>query len=278
MEPVFVVALLSILFFATHIGLATSRIRSALVARLGESGFGTLFSVVASLLFTVLFLFYAAHRYDGAGGLALGSRLPTLRWALMATIAAGITLMTGSLVGYPDSPYGVLGHNFREPYGLERITRHGFFVGTFLLSASHALLATHLTGTIVFSSLALLSVAGAQHQDEKLLRRGGEAYGKYLAATSMMPFAAIVSGRQRLVWQELPLKALLVGLGLVFALRAIHEQIFAFGGLLVIAAVIAGAGILGLLSSISSRSRRVDKSEPSRVGALAGAGISKKPS
>jgi hypothetical protein len=36
-------------------------------------------------------------------------------------------------------------------------------------------------------------VAGARHQDGKLLLRGGEAYRHYLETTSMVPFAAIVS-------------------------------------------------------------------------------------
>lgn len=259
MEPVLVVALLSFVFLASHIGLETSRIRSTLVARFGESAFVTLFSLAATVLFAMLFLYYAAHRFDGMRGLALG-RLPAVRWTLIVSIAAGITLMGGGLVGYPDSPYNARGHNFREPYGLERVTRHGFFVGNFLLTAPHALLATHLTGTVLFSSLAVLSVAGARHQDERLLRRGGEAYAQYLAATSILPFAAIISGRQRLVWKELPLKGFLIGLGLAVMLRAVHDQIFAFGGLLVIASVIATVGFLALVSWIGSRSRHVSDS------------------
>jgi hypothetical protein len=47
---------------------------------------------------------------------------PSIRWALIAVIAVGITLMGGSLVGYSDSPFSVRAHNFREPYGIERIT------------------------------------------------------------------------------------------------------------------------------------------------------------
>jgi uncharacterized membrane protein len=89
---------------------------------------------------------------------------------LIAVIAVGITLMCASLAGYLDSPFSARAHNFREPYGIERITRHGLFAGTFMLGTAHALLAAHLNGTIVFSSLAVLAVAGARHQDGKLLQ------------------------------------------------------------------------------------------------------------
>jgi NnrU protein len=113
----------------------------------------------------------------------------------------------------------------------------------------------HLNGTIVFSSLAVLAVAGARHQDGKLLQRGGEAYRHYRETTSIVPFAAIISGRQRIAWQELPLRGLIIGLAVTVALRLVHDWIFAHGGLFVIAAVVGGAGILALVSSLRGRSQ-----------------------
>src|SRR5579863_3468825 len=153
MQSTLIVALLSALFVATHIGMATTRTRAWMVSRLGENRFVDLYSVVASAQFGLLVAYYAAHRFDAAAGLSMGAT-PSIRWALVAVIAAGIVLMGGSLAGYPSSPFSVRAHNFREPYGIERITRHGFFVGTFMLGTAHALLASHINGTIVFSSLA----------------------------------------------------------------------------------------------------------------------------
>lgn len=263
MQPTLIIALLSALFVATHIGMATARPRAWMVSRFGENLFVTIYSAVASVQFGLLLAYYAAHRFDGAAGLSLGAT-PSIRWVLIAVIAVGITLMGGSLVSYPDSPFGVLGHNFREPYGIERITRHAFFAGTFMLVTAHALLASHLNGTIVFSSLAILAVAGARHQDTKLLRRGGEAYRHYLETTSMVPFAAIVSGRQRIAWEELPVTGLIIALAAAVALRLVHDWIFAHGGLFVIAAVVGGAGILGLLNSLRHRSQshQTPRAEP----------------
>ena len=254
MEPTVIIALLSALLVATHIGMATARPRAWLVSGLGENRFVLLYSAIASAEFALLIAYYAAHRFEGPAGPRL-SAIPPIRWALMAVIAAGIALSGGSLVGFPDSPYPALGHNFREPYGLERITRHGFFVGTFMLGAGHALLASHINGTIMFSSLALLAVAGARHQDSKLLRRGGEAYRHFLETTSMVPFTAIIEGRQRIVWREIPIRGLVIAFAAAMALRMVHDWIFAYGGLFVIAGVLGGVGIIALVSLLQARSK-----------------------
>ncbi len=255
MQPTLMIALLSALFVATHIGMAAGRTRAWMVRRLGENRFVVLYSAVASAQFGLLLAYYAAHRFDGAAGLGLGAT-SAIRWALIAVIAVGITLMGGSLAGYPDSPFTALAHNFREPYGIERITRHALFAGTFMLGTAHAILASHLNGTIVFSSLAVLAVA--RHQDGKLLQRGGEAYRHYLETTSMLPFAAIVSGRQRIAWHELPVRGLTIAFAVAVTLRLVHDWIFAYGGLLVIAAVVGGVGILALVSSLRGRSQSHD--------------------
>src|SRR5207244_3161931 len=88
MEPALTAALLWLVFGATHVGLATRRVRAALVARLGEHGFTALFSVVASAAFAVAIAYFAAHRNEGATGLALAD-VAALRGALMALSVTG---------------------------------------------------------------------------------------------------------------------------------------------------------------------------------------------
>src|SRR5439155_841181 len=128
MESVLGLVALWLVFGGTHVGLATRRVREALVSRLGEFGFGGLFTLVAAVSFSVLVWFYAAHRFDGPPGLALGA-VPALRWPLMAIVVVGIAMMAASLVGYPSSPMAVFNHSVRPPWRMERVTRHAFFVG-----------------------------------------------------------------------------------------------------------------------------------------------------
>jgi uncharacterized membrane protein len=239
------VGLVWLLFGGTHVGLATRHVRTRLVARLGEGGFVALYSLIAAVSFTALVGTYAALRDEGAPGLGLG---PLFRPVLIAVIATGIALSVAGIVPYPSSSYALFRTTSRpEPRGLERITRHPFFAGTALLGVGHALLASRMTGVVFFGGLALLSLAGAWHQDRKLLAARGADHAALLAQTSMLPFAAILTGRQRLVARELPLAALALGGAAAWALGgAAHAQIFAHGGAWVVIAVIGGAALASL--------------------------------
>ncbi len=258
MEPALGVALLWAVFGGTHIVLATGPIRGRLVARLGEVGFTAVFYLVASASFALLVAYYAAHRFEGAPGPALAS-IPALRWTLMIVAVAGLTLTAPALAVYPRLPAALFGQPIRAARGIERITRHPFFAGFALFALAHVLLATRLVGAVFFGGFALLSVVGAWHQDLKLRARRGTPYAEYLAATSAVPFGAVVSGRQRLVWRELPIATLAIGVGLAIALRWWwHAALFAHGGAWIIGVFVVGALIAGL--SAWRRSRRVGAS------------------
>ncbi|TMA76468.1 MAG: hypothetical protein E6J71_15185 [Deltaproteobacteria bacterium] len=252
MEPALTAALLWLVFGATHVGLATRRVRAALVARLGEHGFTALFSVVASAAFAVAIAYFAAHRNEGATGLAL-AHVAALRWTLMAVSVTGIVLVSAGSATYVGSPYDLFAGRVRAPRGIERITRHPFFAGLALFALAHALLATRLIGTVGFAGLALVTIVGARHQDAKVLARAGKPYADYLAATSAVPFAALLAGRQRWVWSELPLGAFATGLAVAVVLRAVHGSIFAHGGAWVIVSVIGGAAIFTWQSARRAR-------------------------
>ncbi len=264
MDPVLRVALAFGLFAATHVGLASLPVRRALVARLGRWGFIGLFTVVAWVTFGIAVSSYAAHAAEGPTGLALG-RVPLLRELLVAAIALGSMLMSGAFATYASSPYGIAGESVRAPRGLERVTRHPFFVGVALLGAAHALLATRLVGAVTMGSLALFAVAGAWFQDRKLLALRGRPYADYLAATSTLPFAAIAAARQRLAWRELPYGMLALGLALAWLLRAVHGRIFDHGGAYVIAALVVGP--LAILLAEWRRERRPARRAPTAAGA-----------
>jgi uncharacterized membrane protein len=258
MEPVGIVALLWVLFGGAHIALASRPLRAPLVARLGERGFDVTFSLVASLGFAALVFYYAAHRFDGMAGPAIG-HAGILRWIFLASIAAGFALAGASLVSYPRSPYALFGTDAvaaSEPRGIERITRHGFFVGVVLVALPHALLATRLVGTVFALGFVVLAIAGAWHQDRKLIDRRGQGHAAYVARTSTIPFAALMSGRQRMVWSELPVSHLVGGVAIAALLRYVHEGIFVWGGALVVAAVIGGAAAETVQSWRRAKRRR----------------------
>ena len=255
MDPWIVVALCWLLFVGTHIGLATSRIRTPLVARLGPWGFGHLYSAVAAVSFGLAIHTLAVHQGEGPPGLGLAS-FAGVRWLSIGLVVSGVALSVASFWSLPASALALLIEGSpRGPRGLERITRHPFFVGTALLGLGHVLLASRLVGTIAFAGLALLSIGGALHQDAKLRANLGQPHADYLARTSFVPFAAILRRRQQLVARELPWFGLAAGLAVAFALRSIHDSILGHGGAWVIGVAVVGAG-LATLQTRKQRSRR----------------------
>ena len=260
MDPVLRVACAVALFALSHLGLGWPPVRQFLVTRLGRWGFTLLFTLVAWITFGSAVATYAAHAEEGPAGLALGGSAAA-RFVLVPAIVLGSMLMTGAFAGYGGSPYSFGGEQVREPRGLERVTRHPFFVGTALLGGAHALLATRLVGALLMGSLALFALLGAWFQDRKLLALRGEPFAAYLAASSTLPFAAIAAGRQRLVASELPYGTLLLGVALAWVLRSLHGHLFDHGGAYVIAALVIGP--LAILASAWRRDRRSHRRGPS---------------
>jgi uncharacterized membrane protein len=243
MEPSINVILLWILFGGAHVGLATRRVRTVLVHRLGEWGFIGLFSVVAVATFSALVHHFAVHRFEGMAGPALGA-IPLLSWALLCIASFGAMVMALSLFDYPVSAYALTRKQSpNEPRPIERITRHGFFSGLFLLAIAHALLSSRLIGTVFFACLALFTWLGSVHQDTKLLSLRGDVHRRYMEVTSFLPFAAIVAGRQQLKLRGIPLPAILACIAVPWLLRTFHDSIFAAAGAYVIGATVAGAAI-----------------------------------
>jgi len=238
MSAVVLVALLWVLFFGTHVGFATAPVRSRLVDRFGERGFAILFSTIASLAFVALVSGYAAVRTEGPPGLGLGQgRL--LGAVLYSVVGFGVVLMIAGLWWYPSSNYAISTGRVREARGVTRVTRHPFFVGLACLGLAHVLLAPKLVGAIFMGGFALQALVGARHQDRKLAAARGPAYAAFLAETSVVPFAAIRAGRQRLAIDELPWRGIAVA---VVVLRYVHEGIFAWHGAPLILPTVGGAG------------------------------------
>lgn len=188
-----------LLFGGTHVLLGSPPLRDALARRLGERAFVAVYALIASVSLALLAAAVARFGGDGAAGLRLAA-VPAARWALGAMALLGAALAIAGLVNYMRSPMAVLARRqgsaagegivLRPPAGVERITRHPFFVGLALLMGAHALLVSTLAGAVFFAGFAALALAGIPMQDRKLRARHGEVYGAYLAATSAVPFAA----------------------------------------------------------------------------------------
>jgi hypothetical protein len=105
--------------------------------RLGEQRFVLIFSLFAAASFTALALTFGLYHDQGLPGLALG-RWPLVRAGLVAVGFAGALIMVLGVLSYFHSPMAIFRTELRPPLGIERITRHAFFVGTVLLMGAPA--------------------------------------------------------------------------------------------------------------------------------------------
>ena len=242
-------AALWLLFIGTHVGLATASVRGALVSRLTERGYLIVFTVVASVTFSLLVAFFATHPVSGVPALGLGAH-PVARPILLGISGCGVSLMTAAFAptGYWDSPAVLMATGVRPAMGLERVTRHPFFAGTVLLMGSHLLLATDMASVIFLGGFVVLAILGPVHQAKKLRAKHGRAYDEYLASTSAIPFLAILQGRQQLALGEQPWALLILGALSAAGIRYVHSNLFIWWGAPVWGAAVAGSVLIALVT------------------------------
>lgn len=234
-----IVGLALIAFAGTHLALGNPPLRDALVRRMGEKSFLFLFTAVAAVTFGTLAVVLATVGGEGPAGPALG-RDPTARVVLATLSFVAFALSMAGIVNYARSAMRILTTRIHPPSGIERVTRHPFFVGFGLFAAMHAMLAPTLAVSVFFAGLALLTLVGILAQDRKLAARHGVPYAEYMAATSVVPFAALLRGRQAFTREDGVVKMVVLPVAITAVFFLSHAAWSALHG-----AVFAGFVLLG---------------------------------
>ncbi len=211
-------------FAGSHIVLSSLAVRARFIAKVGDKAFLGLYSLIAFATLIPLVWVYLGNRH--AGGLVwnlaavpgvrpLGMLLAVLGTAI---IVAGVLQPSPALAGMKQAG---------GARGLTRITRHPLFMGISLWALSHLLLNGFLTDVLFFGGLLAFSLAGAAHQDarKRVIEQG--RLGQFFAESSFWPFGAIIAGRNRVIWRELPWVALAIGAGAAVGIYALHPWAFA---------------------------------------------------
>ena len=105
-----------------------------------------------------------------------------------------------------------------------------FFAGLTLLGFGHVFIAPQLGGAVFMAGFAVVSLLGARHQDRQLLVAKGLGYKDFMRNTSMVPLAAILARRQRLVVRELPWGMIGSTILVCVGVRYAHAGLFAWYG------------------------------------------------
>jgi len=195
----FVMLGLQLTFAIAHSGGAA--IRPWAEKYIGPRFYRILFALVSLPLAGILVVYFVNHRYDG-WQLWQVQDVPGIRplvWVLSAIsflflYPATFNLLEIAAIQQPQV------HLYET--GIMRITRHPQMVGQIIWCVAHSLwLGT--TFTLVTSiGLILHHLFGVWHGDQRWSDRHGEAFALVKQRTSIIPFLAIIDGRQALKFGE----------------------------------------------------------------------------
>lgn len=202
-------------FAITHSGLAA--LRPWVEQKIGARLYRILFALVSIPFATILIIYFFNHRYDGLQlwQVQQVKGVKTFVWVLSAIsffflYPATFNLLEIAAIQKPQV------HLYET--GVIRVSRHPQMVGQIIWCIAHTLW-IGTTFTLV-TSLGLIThhLFAVWHGDRRLQQRYGEAFIAVKQRTSVIPFLAIIDGRQSLKWQEFFRPAYIGVVGFIFLL------------------------------------------------------------
>ena len=211
-------------FVIGHFVLASLPIRQTLIERLGENGFRGLFSVFALVTLTwVIVAYNAAPFVELWAANAAFNIIPLVIMPVACVFAvAGLTTRNATMVGGENT----LSEPDPTP-GIMTITRHPFLWALTLWSLSHLAVTGDTASIVLFGGISSLTIGGMAHIDHRREQAAGAAWGPIALRTSLIPFAAAITGRTKIDWTGIGVIRIAGGVTLYGILFGLHE--FAIG-------------------------------------------------
>ena len=214
----------TVLFVGGHFLLSSTPVRTVLIQRFGGSAFQGLYAL--AVLSAFLWMLYS---YSKAPFLNLWYPAPSLGWIphiLMPFaffgIVAGLTTASPTAVGGQKLLSDATQSAAR---GVFTFTRHPFLWGTTLWAVSHLLTNGDAASIILMTGIAVLSLGGMHHIDLRREAELGAAWGPFALTTSLIPFAAVATGRTQIDWQGIGWWRPALALAIHIAAMALHPHI-----------------------------------------------------
>ena len=195
----FVILGFLVCFAIVHSGLAALRMRAEKVV--GARVYRIIFALSSLSLAVPLIIYFFNHRYDGKvlwdlhgvpGVEAIVWILSALSFLLL--YPATFNLLEIAAIQKPEV------HLFET--GVIRISRHPQMVGQVVWCFAHALWLGTTFMLVTCAGLIAHHLFAVWHGDRRLRIRYGDAFEAVKARTSVIPFAAVLDGRQTLVLSE----------------------------------------------------------------------------
>jgi uncharacterized membrane protein len=208
------------LFLLTHLGISSTALRGWFVGRLGERGYLGFYSLLAFMTLGFMIWLYnnlPRHEYFWLPDPQLYQLTKYVMPIAMILLLGGFLVRNPTAVGMEGALAGE-GAAANLARGVNRITRHPLQWSIVLWAAVHLAANGDRVSVAFFGTFLVLGLAGGALIDRKKAAKLGAAWLPFAQATSNVPFAAILGGRNRLVLRELvaPIGVGLVGYGLVY--------------------------------------------------------------
>eukprot|EP00271_Cylindrocystis_brebissonii_P007298 TRINITY_DN20661_c0_g1_i1.p1 TRINITY_DN20661_c0_g1~~TRINITY_DN20661_c0_g1_i1.p1 ORF type:complete len:231 (+),score=24.84 TRINITY_DN20661_c0_g1_i1:245-937(+) len=189
-------------FTGTHLVMSHEPVREKLINTMGEKRFAGAYSLVAFGTFIPTTYYYV--RYGRGQGIVPGwtslTQTRPMRYLGLATkVTAAIGF--GQAISAPNP---IAESAFKtddkaapkvEVTGVYRITRHAMFSSVALLGIGNILTRGHAGDLVYWAGFPTVWLLGCAHQDT---RKRNELPKEFYDSTSLVPFAAIVEGRNSL--------------------------------------------------------------------------------
>ncbi len=219
MDPLTDLRLATFVFVASHF-IPSTPLRPLLVRAVGEKAYLGLYALVS--LVTLLWMCYA---YTKAPFQPMWA---PQRWLPMYLMPISFLLLG---CGYFARNPGTVGQEAvvksTEPArGIVRVTRHPVMWAVMLWSAAHVAARGDMASLLFFGGLFLLAAGGTVLQDARKARILGDDWKRFAAATSNLPFLAILRGRNRFDAAEIGWARPAIGLALYEIFFILHPWLF----------------------------------------------------
>lgn len=217
--------LASALWVGVHFGIAGTAVRGRIVAVVGEAGFRIGYSILSVVAIVLLI-----QAWGAAPVVALWFAPGWLRVLLALAMLPVFVLFVASVATpNPTAVAGKLGE--AGPVGIQRITRHPMLWSFALWAVIHLIGKGTLAGVLFFGAFAVTALVGMPSIDRKLAARDPAMWARLAPSTSIIPFKAILGGRNRLELAEIPRFVWIVAGVAWLAMLIAHPWIFGYPAL-----------------------------------------------
>ena len=190
----------------------------------GENGYLGIYTLLAFASLGAMIYFYAGIDHSDFIWLPNALSYKITKVILLLSI---VLIVVGTMTKNPTA-VKMEGAIDNELPGAVKITRHPLQWGILLFAIGHLIANGDQASIVFFGTLALLSAVGMFAMDKRKKANGSEKWQTFYENTSLVPFAAILSGKTTLKAAEINWLAVVIGVALYAAIYWFHS--FVSGG------------------------------------------------